>query len=55
MKYRDRTKIDESDLASVHVASLDRVADACGGSAAHHARATSGTKSTPRKSHASKR
>jgi hypothetical protein len=31
IKDRDRTKIDEQDLESVHVASIDSVADACGG------------------------
>jgi hypothetical protein len=33
MKERDRTKIDESDLAKVDVASIDSVADNCGGKA----------------------
>jgi hypothetical protein len=31
MKDRDRSKIDEGDLARVHVASIDSIADACGG------------------------
>ena len=30
VKDRDRTKIDADDLASVHVASIDSIADACG-------------------------
>jgi hypothetical protein len=30
VKDRDRTKIDQDDLASVHVASIDSIADACG-------------------------
>jgi hypothetical protein len=30
MKDRDRTKIDAGDLASVHVASIDSIADSCG-------------------------
>lgn len=34
LKDRDRTKIDEDDLASVHVDSVDRIADACGGKGA---------------------
>jgi hypothetical protein len=33
LKERDRTKIDDDDLASLHVASIDRVADSCGGGA----------------------
>jgi hypothetical protein len=32
LKDRDRTKIDEKDLASVHVASINSIADSCGGS-----------------------
>jgi hypothetical protein len=31
LKDRDRTKIDADDLASVHVASIDSIADGCGG------------------------
>jgi len=30
VKDRDRTKIDEDDLANVHVASIDSIADSCG-------------------------
>jgi len=35
VKDRDRTKIDEDDLASVHVASIDSIADACRTAGAH--------------------
>jgi hypothetical protein len=33
MKDRDRTKIDEGDLARIDVAKVDSVADSCGGKA----------------------
>ena len=39
VKDRDRTKIDADDLASVHVASIDSIADACGSPKARAKRA----------------
>jgi len=43
MKDRDRTKIDEGDLESVHVASIDSVAASCGGKTVRKSGPKSGT------------
>ena len=46
VKDRDRTKIDAGDLASVHVASIDSIADSCGAKASG---AKSGAKRAPKR------
>jgi hypothetical protein len=49
VKDRDRTKIDADDLASVHVASIDSIADACGAGSAQKGSAKSTAKRAPKR------
>jgi hypothetical protein len=49
VKDRDRTKIDADDLASVHVASIDSIADGCGAASAQKGSAKSTAKRAPKR------